>query len=452
MVEADILIENALIITLDKNNDTFKGSVVIRDGSIIDVIRGRKEALREEYTARHVINGRGMILLPGFINTHVHVYQAFIRAYPDYLPLVKWCKHVLFPFYSVVLHHQSRNDYTLGYYAALLSAIEMIRSGTTCAVCQDTFNPTLPEALSRIGLRAVYAITLADKWLPKDCLPELSPKELVERADKVIRTWHGAGDGMIACMLAPSAVFTCSDELLREVSFYSKLRGIGVSIHVNETKWEVEWAEKNLGLSVVEYLNELGLVSSKLLAVHCVWCNEHELRILKSKGASVSHNPESNMKLASGVAPVPKMLRMGINVALATDGAASNDNLDMIEAMRIAALLHKVATGNAKVITALDVLKMATINGAKALGMADKIGSIEIGKKADVILINYRSPHLQPLHDPIKGVVYCCNNSDVYTVIINGRLVMYKRRILTVNEKEVIKNAIKTYREHFRGL
>ncbi|OYT49942.1 MAG: hypothetical protein B6U73_04765, partial [Desulfurococcales archaeon ex4484_204] len=288
-MDVDLLVKDAVIITVNEGNEVFRGSIAIADGLIVDVARGGGGG----YTAGEVVDGRGMVAMPGLINTHVHSYQAFLRGYPDDLPFVEWCNNVLFPFYEAVHYYQSLGDYSIGYHASLLSAVEMVKSGVTCAVSQDTLNPELPKAFLRVGMRVVYAVTLADRWLPKSCLKESAPRELVRGAEDVIKRWHGYSNNMVRCMLAPSAPFTCSEELLREVAKSSTLNNVGISMHINETRYEVRWALKELGMPVVKYLDSLGILSSRFLAVHCVWCSDEELEVIRVRGAHVSHNPES---------------------------------------------------------------------------------------------------------------------------------------------------------------
>ncbi len=439
-LEADILVSNALIIPMTERYKIFRRySIVISDGKIVHVEPSSK--IDKDVKAEVKIDARGHVALPGLINTHVHLYQNLLKGTIDNMPLIEWNNTVLIPLARVMRDYRLKRFYDLDYYVTLLAIIEMIKSGTTTFNCLDSITPPMPKAIGESGIRGVCSPVLVDKWLPEDLLAPLDWQVKIIR--KIISKYMNAYDGRVKFMIGPTTVFTSTEKLLKEAMNIADEFGIGIHMHVNETKWEVEWAEKNLGMPIVKYLDSIGMLSRHFLAIHCVWCNDEELEIIKERNVHVSHNPESNMKLASGVAPVPKMLRMGINVALATDGAASNDNLDMIEAMRIAAMLGKVSTLDAQSIISWDVLEMATINGAKALGLEKEIGTIEEGKKADIILIDMRKPHILPIHDPANAVVYCCSSSDVSTVIVDGKLVMHRREILTINEKEVVKEAVK---------
>ena len=429
-MEASILISNALVIPMSKRYEILRRTSIVIDGDkIVDI--GSSNRVDREVKAEVKINARGFVALPGLINTHVHLYQNLLKGTVDNLPLVEWNNRILIPLARVMRDYRLRIDYSVDYYSTLLAIIEMIKTGTTTFNCLDGITPAIPKTIGDSGIRGIYTPVVIDKWIPEDLI--LPRSEQIKLAEDIIKKYHNSYDGRVKCMIGPTTVFTSSEELLRDSMALAEKYNIGIHMHVNETRFEVEWAKRNLGKTIVEYLEELGMLKYRFLAVHCVWCTDKEIEIMKNRGISVSHNPESNMKLASGVAPIPKMLKMGINVALATDGAASNDNLDMIEAMRITALLHKVVTLNAHCLTGFEVLRMATVNGAKALGLGEKIGTLEIGKKADIILVNTGRVHLQPLQDPTLTIIYCAIGSDVDTVIIDGKIVMHKRKLTKVN-------------------
>lgn len=446
-MEADIIISNAIIIPMTKRGLVLRRhSIVICDGVIKAI--GPSSRIDYEYKAPIRINAKGYAALPGFINTHTHLYQTLIRGTIDTEELISWNNRVLVPLARALMEYRLNKGYEIDYYYTMLSIIEMIRCGITTFNCLDAITPGIPRAIGDSGVRGVYTPVLVDRWLPKDLLPPL--EEQIRACRRLIEEFRGKYGGRLRFMIGPTTVFTSSEKLLKEALRLSREYGIGIHMHVNETRFEVEWAKRNLGMTVIEYLDSLGLISRRFLAVHCVWCTDKELEILKDRGASVSYNPESNMKLASGIAPVSKMIKMGINVALGTDGPASNDNLDMIETIRITALLHKVITMNPKALTAWDVLEMATINGARALGMEDLIGTIEVGKRADIVLIDLRDVHTQPLHDIAQAVVYSARSSDIDTVIIDGRLIMRRRKILAFDAKKIARKAIKIGRRILR--
>ncbi len=439
-LEASILISNALVVPMNKRYNVLrKTSIVIDDNEIVQV--GPSDKIDKEVKAEVKINAKGFVALPGLVNTHVHLYQNLLKGLADNLSLIEWNNKILIPLVRVIRKYRLQMDYSLDYYSSILAIIEMIKTGTTTFNCLDGASFAIPQAIADTGIRAVYTPVIADRWIPEDLIPPR--EEQVKIVEDTIRRCHNSYNGRVKCMIGPTTVFTSTEELLRDAMTIANKYNIGIHMHVNETLFEVEWAKRNLGKSVIEYLDELGILKYKFLAVHCIWCTDKELEILKDRRVSVSHNPESNMKLSSGIAPIPKMIKKGINVALGTDGAASNDNLDMVEAMRITALLHKVTTLNPSTVIAWDVLEMATVNGAKALGLDKEIGSIEEGKKADIILIDVRKPHLQPIYDPVATIVYSASGSDVDTVIIDGKIIMKKRRLQLINERRVFKEAIR---------
>jgi 5-methylthioadenosine/S-adenosylhomocysteine deaminase len=289
------------------------------------------------------------------------------------------------------------------------------------------------------GIRGIGAITCADQWIPED-LQEDSER-LKEKILGFIARWHlpNGDDSRIYVMFGPSAPFVCSEDLLGWIRKEATQRKLNIHTHVSETRYEVDLLEKTTGLRPLQYLDRIGFLGPDVSAAHCIHLDQKELELLKTKGVIPVHNPKSNMKLASGIAPVGKMKSMGINVALGNDGCASNDSLDMFEEMRVASLLQKVAGKNAAAFTAKDAFRMATEGGALACGI--DAGSIDEGKLADLVLLDLNQPHLFPMHDPINMLVYCCRGSDVETVIVNGEIVVRDRSLTTLPEKEVLQEA-----------
>ena len=433
-----ILIKNGIVVTMNPSIGIIKnGAVAIEGDKILDV--GNSERLKKEYKTDIVVEASGMAVLPGLINTHVHLYQNLLKGLNDDSALVEWLKRTLYPLRHVESKKVMSGDFRVGYYGALMACLEMIRSGTTCFVSMDEPNPWICRAIEETGIRGFYGITLRDRWTPKDAM--LPIEKQLEIATETIRKWHGSEGGRIKCMIAPTTPFACSEELLLESEKMSDKFGLRLSIHISETPYEVKLVKKEKGRRPVEFLDKINFLSPKVLAAHCIWVSEKEIKILKEREVKVSHNPESNMKLGSGVAPIPRMLKEGITVSLATDGAASNDNLDMFEAIRTSALLHKLASQDPSVISAEKVMQMATIDAARAIGEENRIGSIEAGKKADLILINLKKPHLQPIHDVVKTLVYCANGSDVEMTIVDGKIILKNGRILGVNEGRIIREA-----------
>jgi len=384
-----------------------------------------------------VIDATNCAVIPGLINAHTHLYQNFLKGLNDGVPLVAWCDQVLFPAADVIhADHWQAHDERLGYAWSLVASLEMIKAGTTCCVNMDMTMDAVFEAWLDIGFRGMGAVTLSDQWLPD---PLLRPLELSrqEALDYVAR-WHGARrDGpCLQVMLAPSTPFLASPELLGWTREQRDRLGLGVQIHVAETRYEMDYVAQEAGTTPLRYLDRFGLVDDRLSAVHCVHVDEADLELLAERGVTVVHNPKSNMKLGSGVAPVAEMLRRGIAVALGNDGSASNDLLDLFEEMRSAALLQKVVARDPSVVSAADVFRMATENGATVCRV--EAGTIDPGRLADLAIVNLRKPHLVPVHDILNSLVYCAKAEDVVTTIIDGRIVMRDRRLLTMDEEAIL--------------
>ena len=316
----------------------------------------------------------------------------------------------------------------------------MIQSGTTCCINMGMTMDAIFQAWQDIGFRGVGAITLSDRWLPDRLRrsPEVSRQEALGYVER----WHNtpAGNPLIQMMLAPSTPFLASRELLEWVREQRDSLGVAVQIHVAETRYEIEQIAAETGLTPLRYLDQCGLVDDRLSAVHCVYVDEEECQLLKERGVIPIYNPKSNMKLGSGIAPIARMLALGIPVALANDGSASNDVLDMFEEMRCGALLQKVAAGDPSVISAADVFRMATENGARACRI--DAGTLDPGRLADIAIVNLHKAHLLPIHDIINSLVYCAKASDVDTTIIDGQIVMWDRKLTTCDEEDILNMAI----------
>jgi 5-methylthioadenosine/S-adenosylhomocysteine deaminase len=384
-----------------------------------------------------VIDARDCAVIPGLINAHTHLYQNFLKGLNDGVTLVEWCDEVLFPAADVIHHdYWEQQDERMGYAWSLVAALEMIKAGTTCCINMDMTMDAVLQAWLDIGFRGVGAITLTDQWIPKQLRrsAELSQEEAL----RFVERWHGAltDARRVDVVLAPSTPFLASPDLLRWTCEQRDQHDLAVQIHVAETKYEVEQVAQESGTTPLRYLDRFGLVDDRLTAVHCVHLDDTDLELIEKRNVIPVHNPKSNMKLGSGVAPVAEMLRRGIRVALGNDGSASNDLLDMFEEMRCAALLQKVATMDPSVVSASDLFRMATENGAMAC--RTEAGTIDPGKLADLAIVNLRQPHLVPVHDIINSLVYCARASDVETTIIDGTIVMRDRVLLTMDESAIL--------------
>jgi 5-methylthioadenosine/S-adenosylhomocysteine deaminase len=382
-----------------------------------------------------VIDARGRILLPGFVQTHIHLCQTLFRGAADDLALIDWLKQRVWPMEAA---HTPESLYA----SARLGIAEMIRGGTTCALTMETVNHTesVFQAIDESGFRATAGKCMMDQG-------DDVPGALIEDSDYAIAAslallnrWHGRADGRIRYCFAPRFAVSCTRKLLERVAELSRENHVMVHTHAAENREEIALVQGATGKRNIEYLCEVGLAAPHVVLAHCIWLDDDELEMLRSSGTHVAHCPSSNLKLSSGFARVVEMIEQGISVSLGADGAACNNRLDMFTEMRTAALIQKVLRGS-QALPAITALRMATICGASALGLSDQIGSIEVGKLADLQLLNLNRLHTTPHPDPISTIVYAAEANDVETVIIAGRIVMRERELLTLNEAEVVAEA-----------
>ena len=420
-----ILIKGVTVIPVTGPADVIRdGAVAVDGGEIVYV--GPSAQIPGGFEADKVIGGPEMVALPGLINAHTHAAMTLFRSYADDLPLMKWLQEAIWPLEAKLKAEDV-------YWGTLLACSEMLLGGTTAFADMYFFMDQVAEAVAQSGIRASLSRGLIG-------VARGAGKALKESREFVLN-WHGKANRRITCMLGPHAPYTCPPDYLKKVIELAEELGVGVHIHLAETRQEIEDIQKQYGCSPVALVAKTGLLDLPVLAAHCVHLSPEDIAILAEKGTAVVHNPESNMKLASGIAPVTKLLKAGVTVGLGTDGAASNNNLDMLEEMRSAALLQKVANEDPEALPAYTTLEMATIGGARALGLGDKIGTLEAGKRADIILLNLRKPHLYPPHDVVAHVVYAARAGDVDTVIVDGEVVVEAGRLLTVDLDAVLDSA-----------
>lgn len=376
----------------------------------------------KDFNFDKVIDGSGMVALPGLINTHTHLAMTLFRNYADDMKLEDWLFKKIFPLEDKLMGEDV-------YYGSKLSLIEMIKSGTTCFLDMYFFVEDTLKAINESKIRA--------------CISRgLTSGEGEDAKIQEVRDLYGKYndyEGRIKIMVGPHAVYTCSEDFLKKCLNLTKELNTRLHIHLNESKNEVEESLKAHGKSPIEWVDYLGLLEVPTIAAHCVWLNENDMNILKNKNVNVAHNPVSNLKIASGIANIYKMQKEGINVCLGTDGAASNNNLNMFKDLNIASLLSKGLNLEPVATTAYETLEMATINGAKALGLEDLIGTLEVGKEADIILIDFNKPHLKPKNNVISSLVYSAFGSDVDTVIVKGNVLMENRKIKVFDEVDTVK-------------
>ncbi|MBW2637859.1 MAG: amidohydrolase [Deltaproteobacteria bacterium] len=392
----------------------------IRDGEI-RFVKGNREK-PSSGSAKETIDASGSIVMPGLINTHTHLPMIAFRGLADDLTLMDWLHNHIFPVEAKFVNRE------MVYHSSLLSMAEMILSGTTTFCDGYFFEDGVAEAALDAGMRGVPCQGFVD--FPTSDIPD--PEKRVAVAEAFIKKWSDASP-LINPALFCHAPYTCSPETLSTIKGITGAANVPFLIHLAETKGEVADIEKRYGNTPTRHLHGLGILDELTIAVHCVWLEDEEIQILADCGVRVSHNPESNMKLAAGIAPIPEMLKRGITVGIGTDGSASNNNLDLLTEMDMAANLHKVSSMDPTVMDAKTVLKMATIEGAKVLGLEEHVGSIEVGKRADIIIIDTAKPHLTPIYNPYSHIVYAASGADVSISIIDGKIAMDERNLRTIN-------------------
>jgi 5-methylthioadenosine/S-adenosylhomocysteine deaminase len=429
----DLIVSGGSVVTMDAARRVIEdGAVAVAGGKIVAV--GKRADVLRTYAAREVVDARGRAVIPGLVNGHTHVPMVLFRGIADDLDLNEWLTKYIFPAEAKNVTEEFVRAGTQ------LGLAEMIRGGTTTYCDMYYFEDAIAEETERAGVRGVLGETVID-------FPVADNKtwpDAMRYAERFVARWKG--NRLVTAAVAPHAPYTVSEAHLREVRSLSDRTGAPVVIHVAETRKEVEDVTRDHGARPVEYLARIGFLSARTIAAHTVHLTEGEIGLLRQYYVGSVHNPESNMKLASGVAPVPQMLKADVPLGLGTDGAASNNDLSMWEAMDAAAKLHKLATGDPKVVTAEEALAMATINGARALHMDNQIGSIEAGKRADLVVVDLDALHQTPRYSLYSHLVYATKASDVRTVVIEGRVVMRDRRLLTLNE-ELIKRRARAIRE-----
>ncbi|WP_353948568.1 5'-deoxyadenosine deaminase [Sporolactobacillus sp. Y61] len=432
-----ILIKNAGLITMNANEDILKGDLLIDGDRIVSV-----GPVVPERTADRVIDASGRTVIPGFIQTHIHLCQTLFRGKADDLELMDWLRERIWPLEAA---HDAESIYT----SALLGIGELMAGGSTTIVDMETVHHTSEafEAIAKSGIRALSGKVMMDKGdeVPAG-LKEKTADSIQESVD-LLEKWNGHDNGRIRYAFAPRFVISCTEDLLLQVRDLADHYGVFVHTHASENRGEIAIVERETGMRNIIYLDHLGLAGKRLILAHCIWLSEEEREIIQKRGVHVSHCPGSNLKLASGIASVPQMIAMGIHPGLGADGAPCNNNLDMFQEMRLAALIHKPANGPTA-MNARQVFRMATIDGARAVGMADQIGSLEPGKKADLAILNLNQFHSSPSFgtDPISRIVYSAISTDVETTIINGKIVMEKRQMKTMDPDLVLKSAEKAIR------
>ncbi|RLB11840.1 MAG: S-adenosylhomocysteine deaminase [Deltaproteobacteria bacterium] len=420
-----IAIKNGLILTMDKENRVIQNGFLGISADKISYIGEEPE----DFFSDEIIDANEGIVLPGLVNAHTHIPMSLLRGIAEDISLKQWLEEYIFPI-------EKKLNSELVYIGALLSCAEMIMSGTTTFCDMYFFEDEVAKAAKEAGMRCLISEGLFD-------FPSPNYGSNIEDGYRytrwLIEKWKD--DPLVNVAVGPHTPYTCSEEILRKSKEIAEEYNVPIIIHLAETKAEVQQIKERYGKTPTQYLNDLKLLSPHLIAAHCVHLSKKDMELIKENNVKVVHNPECNMKLASGISPVPEMLSMGICVSLGTDGSASNNNLDLFQEMDTAAKLHKISKMDPSVMDAITVVKMATIYGAEALGMEKSIGSLEVGKKADVIILDTNKPHLTPLYNPFYSIVYSAVGADVAYSIINGKVVMRKRELVTLDVERIIKDA-----------
>jgi 5-methylthioadenosine/S-adenosylhomocysteine deaminase len=423
-----LVVTNAIVVTMDGGSRVLSPGAVAIDGRDIVAV-DTPDAIAKSFDARDSIDANGQVVMPGLVNTHTHAPMVLFRGLADDLSLMDWLQKYIFPGEAKTVSPAFVRDGTR------LAALEMIQSGTTTYTDMYYFEEEIARATREAGLRGVLGQTI----IQFPVADAKTPAEGLSRAEAFIKEF--ASDELITPAVAPHAMYTLDTKTLKAARALADREHVPVIIHLAETQSEVKTAREKYGRTPTGFLESIGFWGPRTIAAHAVWVTPADILILARRHVGVSHNPESNMKLASGTSPVTALRAAGVVVGLGTDGAASNNDLDMFEAVRQAAFLHKLVTRDPRAIPAATALRMATIDGARALGMEKTIGSLEPGKRADLIVVSMSSARQTPMYDPLSHLVYVTRGDDVRTTIVNGKILMRDRKMLTLDEAAVLADA-----------
>ncbi len=426
---ADIIVEGSYVVTMDENQSVIKdGAVAIKDGFIIAL--ASTADINSQYTAAEHIKGDNRIVMPGLVNGHSHAAMTLLRGVADDMALMDWLNNYIFP---AEVEFVDPDFVRIG---TELACWEMIRGGTTTFVDMYYFPDIVAEVVESCGMRAMVSATVIDQRSPD----AENASDSIRKGLEFIGRWKDK-NSRITPIFGPHANYTLNADQLKATRAAANEAGVAISIHMSESPFELQYSKDTFGMTSIEFFESIGFLDGQTIAAHVVWPTEAEIPVLAERKVGVIHNPSSNMKIASGVSPVTEMLRAGVLVGLGTDGAASNNDLDMWEEMRLAAFLQKVDRMDPEVLSAQTVLTMATSGGAEAIGLRDQIGALSVGMKADLIQVSFDDVHFVPTYDVISHLVYVADEQDVATVIVDGKILMRDRSILTVDTKRVTQEA-----------
>jgi 5-methylthioadenosine/S-adenosylhomocysteine deaminase len=426
--QADLLISGGTVVTMDSEKHVIEdGAIAIRKDEIIAV--GKREELATRFDATRTIEAPGRIIMPGLINSHAHATMSLFRGIADDLSLDEWLHKFIFP-------AEARNvtpDFVA--WGTRLGILEMLRGGVTDYADMYYFEDEVARVTKEAGMRGVLGETIIDFPAPDNKTTDAAFAYTQKYLD------HWKNDPLIVAAVAPHSIYTCSEKTLQDSAALARKNNAPILIHIAEAPFELEQSRAKHGLTPVAYLGKIGVLGPDVLGAHCVWVNAADIATLAHYGVGCSHNPSSNMKTAAGVMPVIEMREAGIAVGLATDGAASNNNQDLFEEMDLATKLQKISRMDPRALPAEQVVGMATVDGARALHLEKQIGSLEAGKKADLIIVDINAPHATPMYNVYSEIVFALKASDVRTVVIAGRVIMEERKMLTLNEEEILQKA-----------
>lgn len=395
------------------------GAIAVKDGSIVDI--GETTLLQKKFVADQEINASGKLVLPGLINTHTHSPMTIFRGYADDLHLKEWLYDHIFPIESEFVTPENVRTGTR------LAIAEMLLSGTTTFNDMYYYVDEMAKVVDQVGVRAVLTESLIDFSAPNNP----SPEHCIRMSEELIKKWQH--HPLITIGVSAHALYTTSPEVIKKGKALADKNNLPFNIHVAETRGEYELTQKEYGMTPVQFLDSIGVLGSNVIAAHSVHLTPEDIEIYARRGVGVAHNPQCNMKLASGVAPVPAFLKAGVKVGIGTDGVASNNDLDLFDEVRSAAFIHKLNSQNPTVLDALTALELVTIGGARVLGMEEKIGSLEVGKRADIIILDMDQPHAHPVYNIYSLIIYSLRGSDVETVLVDGRLMVQNRKLVTLD-------------------
>lgn len=428
MENVDLIIRAEYVLTMEGDLTPIRdGAVAVKNKRITDV--GSFADISKKYTSGKVLGGKGRALFPGLINTHTHAPMVYFRGLADDIPLKEWLEQHIWPAEAKWLSSEFVSD------ASELACLEMLKAGITNYCDMYFYSDAAGKTAEKIGMRAVLGSGILD--FPTKFAA--TADEYFENAEIFINNWKG--NELITPCIAPHATYTCGPETYKRAGNTAEKYDIPLHTHLAETRWEVAEIQNRYGKTPVEYLDSIGFLSKRLSAAHCVWLTDKEIEILAKRNVGVSHCVESNLKLSSGFAPVTKMLKAGVKVSFGTDGAASNNDLNILSEMTTAAKLHKAVSEDPTALDNKTALLMATKYAAEVLGQGDKTGSIKPGKMADLVIANLEQPHLTPIYDIYSHIVYSLRASDIETVIVNGKIVVDNKKLTTMDESEILNKA-----------